>query len=621
MIKSFTRLFSLSMLVLASVAQVNGQGVFFSETFASFPATWTSVVRVGNNQPSSAWFHTTEGPTGPFATADLNATTANNGWMIFDSDLNCNIGVGQDAWLISPAIDASDKAVVFLRFQTYYRRFLDVANVRVGTNLNDLDNWATIDVFPGLTNNQFGGGDATVNPTIKEFNISQWAAGQAQVYFAFQFLSTSAVSSSADIGCAYSWQVDDVELTSQDLTIVNDMRVNTFFARAINTITPASQLEPMGFLADIENIGAGDQTGATLTATIENADEEVIFTSTINYGAIAADSVAENVFFPTQFTPPGTPGEAYTGKYTLTLNGTTDERPDNNVREFDFIVSDTTFAKELGSNLGGFSATSTSSYSWGNIYYVPNGDGYVASTVSFALGNAEALAGRSVTTLLYKWNGDLNDDGQVNPAEYGSAPISFNSYTIEGTETGANALITIPIDIDGNQIALEDNSYYLLAIQYTTEDNVTMSTLATNQIDYTGMWFYTDSLGSPRYGSAFDPGNTGTYGFVFTVSPLIRLNIGALVSTEELPLPAGAVAVFPNPANEQIVLDLNFEQSTPLVDITVMDITGKTVITERRQNIQQEQLALNSARLPAGTYNVRIRTNQGVTVKRIVVQH
>lgn len=623
MIKFFTRCFTLALLLALGATNGNAQSVFFTEDFdGGLPSDWTSVVRLGNNQPSSAWFHTTEGPTGAFATDPLASTTAANGWMIFDSDLNCNIGVGQDAWLISPVINASDKAIVYLRFETYYRRFLDVVNIRVGTNINDLNSWATIDLFPGLANNQFGGGSAAVNPTLMEVNLTQWAAGQSAVYFAFQFLSTPDVAG-GDIGCAYAWQVDDVELTDQDLTIQNDMQVNSFFARAPNAVTPASQLESFGFIADVQNNGAQSAQSSTLTVSIKDADNTEVFTSSIQYGSIASDSTAENVFFPTEFTPPSTPGELYTGSYTISLVGATDEEPDNNARTFQFAVSDTTFSKEFGTGLVGLryggADGQTRSYSWGNIYYVPNGTGYGANSVSFFLANADELAGRTISTFLYRWDGDVNEDDQINIAELaGGAPIAFNSYEIAGDETG---LITIPVDLDGNQIALEDGYHYFIAVQYATEDNQFMFMAATQQLDYSGMWFYSDSLNRPRYAAAADVGNTGTYFLTFNAVPVIRLNIGPLTSTKEPTLAEGSVSVFPNPANEEVKVAFSLETPSAEVELSIMDMSGKVIRTEQYQNLYRDQLTVNTANLPAGAYNIRVRTQQGVSVQRIAVQH
>jgi len=54
---------------------------------------------------SSNWIYSTTGPQGPFDIGIITSTTAGNGFMIFDSDLNCE--GPQDVWLISPSFDAN----------------------------------------------------------------------------------------------------------------------------------------------------------------------------------------------------------------------------------------------------------------------------------------------------------------------------------------------------------------------------------------------------------------------------------------------------------------------------------------------------------------------------------
>ncbi len=575
---------------------------------------------LGNNQPSSAWIHTTVGPTGAFATAPLASTTASNGWMVFDSDLNCNIGVGQDAWLISPAVNTTGRETVFLSFQTFYRNFYDVANVRVGTNLNNLSSWATFPVFPGVGPNAFGGGSANVNPQIINLDLTSAAAGQAAVYFAFQFRSTTNEGPANLIGCAYAWQIDDVALLAGDPRAPNDMRVNDFFAFAPNAATPASQLEPFGFIADIQNVGSATQSASTLTVRIENSNEVEIFSTSINYGSIASDSTAENVFFPVQFTPPAVP-DIYLGSYTLTLASGPDANPANNVKEFEFAVTDTTFSKELYATRT-VAPAADDNYAYGNVYFMPNGNNFRASSVSFRMGNASQVAGRSLTTLLYKWNGDINGDLRANPAEYGSAPIAFNSYTIVGDE--AFNTVNIPIDLDNNIIPLENNAYYIIVVQYTTEDDQAFFLLANDDYDYQATYFYSDSLGAPRYAGALDVGNTNTYsllGFGFDIVPVVRLHIQPITSTQEELLAASSVSVFPNPANEQFTLSLNLDAPSSQVEISVMDVSGKVLSVQRYQNLYREKLTIPTAQLPSGTYNIRVRTDKGIVVKRMVVQH
>ncbi|HRF37685.1 MAG TPA: T9SS type A sorting domain-containing protein, partial [Saprospiraceae bacterium] len=102
---------------------------------------------------------------------------------------------------------------------------------------------------------------------------------------------------------------------------------------------------------------------------------------------------------------------------------------------------------------------------------------------------------------------------------------------------------------------------------------------------------------------------------------VIRLNIGPLTSVQEPALAAGAVSVFPNPANEEVKVAFKLDAPSAEVEVSIMDLSGKVLRTERHQNLFRDQLTINTAQLPAGAYNVRIRTEQGVAVQRVVVQH
>ncbi|MEM1218681.1 MAG: choice-of-anchor J domain-containing protein, partial [Bacteroidota bacterium] len=132
--------------------------VFFSEDFegGGIPADWMAMEVAGNGQAFSNWVYTTVGPEGPFSTGPLESTSSDNGWVMFDSDSNCNIMMAQEAWLITPAIDCSDKDVVILQYENLWRVFNDRAQIRVGTDLNDLANWALYDPYGTLSNNDWG---------------------------------------------------------------------------------------------------------------------------------------------------------------------------------------------------------------------------------------------------------------------------------------------------------------------------------------------------------------------------------------------------------------------------------------------------------------------------------
>jgi len=599
------------------------QSAFFSEDFGGgFPAGWSVIKRLGNNLPSAFWIRTTFGPQGQFATDPLNSTSADNGWMIFDSDLNCNAPQGQDSWLISPAIDASDKEAVWLAFETFYQTFNDRPAIRIGSNLNNLNTWASVEVFPGIIANQYGGiieGDEDLNPQVILLNLSEYMAGEEATHFAFQFLSTNATNNGGGnlIGCAYNWQIDDVRLTDYDPRPENDMQVNAFFAIAPNAVTPYTQVEPIGFLADIRNAGRLTQAESTLKITIEDSDGVLVYQDSMLYGSIAPDSIAQNVFFATEFSPPPV-ANIYTATYSVHTEAE-DEVPANNSRSFVFEISDTLFAKERGAEQV-LTASDDVNFTFGNVFYVPNGSNLYARHLSFAVANANELSGKTVNTYLYRWYGNANDDFLATPDEYGEAPVAFNAYTFTGDE--GNNLITVPVDLDGNGIALESGVYYIAAVEYQTSDNQELMMLVSTEFDYRAGFFYTDSLMRPRYAAVIDVGNTGDLdwtGFGLDLVPVVRLSISAPTSTAEQILPIGAARLHPNPAKGLATLALDLPQQTREVLLQLYDSNGKAIWQQSHTNVQQASIPLGLQTLASGIYWLRVRADSGIATLKLAV--
>ncbi|MEL6942550.1 MAG: hypothetical protein AAFO82_07770, partial [Bacteroidota bacterium] len=293
--------FYLLMLFFLSAVSINAQNTFFTETFnGGIPNNWSVVTPQGNGAASADWTWTNFGPMGDFSIGALLSTSVSNGWMIFDSDLNCS-GQTQESWLIAPRQDASNLSTVFLNFETFYASFNDRPTLEVSI---DSMNWESIEIFPNVGANDFGGGSDEVNPQIVNIDLSDIVAGQSSFWFAFRFLSSSATQNGGDgIGCAYSWQLDDVALTDGDSRAADDLSIsNTFFVVAPNSLTPASQIQPLNFLAAAVNEGSQDQTNVTVGIRIENEGGDVVFSEDGSIEFLGVDST-EIVVFEDQFTP------------------------------------------------------------------------------------------------------------------------------------------------------------------------------------------------------------------------------------------------------------------------------------------------------------------------------
>ncbi|NJL74658.1 MAG: T9SS type A sorting domain-containing protein [Saprospiraceae bacterium] len=597
------------LLFLFGMSSVMAQDVFFSEDFdQGLPNTWKSIKIQGNTTPSASWIWTRTGPQGSFPTPSLRSTTASNGWMIFDSDLNCRLDA-QEVWLMSPRLSGTGKDVVFLNFQTLYRTFNDVVTIEVS---RDSMNWTSIEVFPDLTANDFGGDN---NPELVNINISDVAAGAEQFWFAFRFLSDANTNNGGQgFGCGYNWQVDDVELSSTDPRAPNNLAiVSNSFGIAPNLFTPASQVEPFGFIADIENIGSADQVEVNLNLSIQNnVTDAIVFEEDVVIELLKQDSTT-SVVFTNQFSPEPEQG-IYFGTYSLTLSGNDADTTDN-VSQFAFAVSDTIFSKFINIT-GGLAPASSNSYAYGNCFYVPKGEGFFGRYVTFAVSNADELTDRSITILTYKWDGDLNGDLAATPNEYGNQPIAFNGYTFTGDETG---FITVPMSLDEVGIPLENDAYYFVVIQYETNDQQVMFTAISDEFDYTNMFLWSVFVNdSPRYASVLDVGNTGDYdliGFGLDVVPAVDMSIGNSPDLVSSVLPklsnAHKIEITPNPATEYFVVNFDLATSQE-VSLRLLDVQGKVIQQTLPQRIQQESLRFNTSHLAAGTYFLYVAAEEGV---------
>lgn len=610
----------LSTLMLVSLAfSLSAQGEFFNEDFdGGLPDDWTALEVTGDGQAFSNWEHTTVGPTGAFAIAALMSTTADNGWMIFDGDANCS--GSQEAWLISPAIDCSDKESVFLVADNYYRRFQDVSTIMVGTDLDDTANWTEYTPFENVAVNSWGDGAATgalaANPQVLNVDITADAAGVNGVYFAFRFVGT----------CDYSWQVDDVRLTETDPRPANDMRVNTFFATATTAVAPLNQTDSIYFLADIENIGADEQTNVNLQATVE-FNGATVFDETLAYGNIISDSLAENQLFPQAFLP--TEEGLYDVTYTLTSDAE-DEDPENNTRSYQFVISDTLFARNLTAsnpNRPGWNPGDDHVWAYGTTYFVRNGAGNFSRYLNFNVGQ-DSDVGESIIFTLYQWE-DANDDRNVDPDE--RLPLGFILYEVDGTETD-NTTVSMPFQAFGgnDNIELLDNTLYAINMEYTPTD-ITTSNIEigfAQDLDYGATDFlHGQFLGNVRLSNFLtilpdlQDVSFGNFTFGSDTSPALNWSIGeSLPSSVDQTLPlTDKVEVNPNPAVDYANVNFDLDEVSSEVEVKIFDASARLLSVQKLNNVSEGSINVDVSNYQPGQYFVSFKTDKGFAARHLTV--
>ncbi len=549
-----------------------------------------------------------------------------NGAAVFSSDAydnlpgaDCGTGGGpcpaiQIGELISPPIDLSNStaAGVSLRFYQMARQFQ--STFFVGYSIDGGVTWDSTEINQELEVN--GAAETTVTkiPLVG-------AVGQPDVRVKFRYEANY-----------YYWIIDDVQIVEQE---ANNLRVNeNFYATPANAITPLSQVEPLLFLADIENIGAVDQSNVILNLSITDEDENEVFSADNDYGTVPANTIVENILFTDTYSP-DTEG-MFNGIYSISSDAEDDD-PTNNTREFEFMVSDTTFAKEFGATrtivpaASNYDAGAPFSYAYGNHFYIANGtdeggNAYVSRSISFALQGTAESAGKELIIFLYKWE-DTDPEADVPQAEPEERElINFAIYTIQGDEVETD-LITLPYD-DGPSV-LEEGAHYLVMVEYPATEQVNVVLGASDVIDYSATIFASNLAGTPRFGSFLGVPADGdlageaysSLGFGRDLVPVVRLNVtSSAVDGIDVQVLKNEFKLFPNPATDQISVQMNLKELAKTATVRIYDIAGRQIMQQTYDNIHKERFIYNLNNFAAGTYKLQVVTDRGMGTKLFVVK-
>ena len=551
----------------------------------------------------------------------LASASKANGAAVFNSDFLDGGGTApapQISELISPKIDLSNEKDVAVVFSQNFINFRAKGYIEYSR-----DNGATWSGRTLVMNNEIAK-QGTQNTTLKVRVALPNAGNTANFKFKFVF-----------DGDYYAWIIDDVSIVKLE---DYNLRCNkNFYAIAENFNTPVAQARPYLFLNDIENVGAKPQA-ATHYITV-NQGATNVFRDSLKYSAFPIDSAIENKLFAQAFTPK-TKG-AYTAIYSI-KGANADFDATDNVIQFPFSVSDSTFAKER-SRSGSIQPSNSvapgkdASWAFGNAFFVQKGKGFKSGTIEFALTNATALKGTPLTVSLREWEDTDGDSSITNMDEL--KIVGLLDYTIVGNEkspalntpvTKLTSVYAPNFDFAKKPILLKDNTYYVAMLEFdgTANPTVTPAVGTSNEFDFLPTFFtYAGEGKAATFTSMLNlPGDSGAKfyrsGFGVGSTPMIRWNVVAVPSAavEDTKLAETAVKVGPNPSSDYINVAFNFENTMQTEEVRIVDAAGRTVSTQNYKNIQVDNVTIDLNKYTNGMYEMYIKTDTGVTTKTFVVQ-
>ncbi len=613
---------------------------------------WTvNNITCANGADVDMWTFSADGAVpGSCGGGQLTSPSNCNGAMGFSSDFldsgngDCGTGGGacgapQIGELISPVIDLTNAGVpgVSLKWWQNSRQFTSTYIVSFTTDGGE--NWNDIPV-----NTEYVTNDPAVNEQRRVF-LPGAVGNEIQVKFRYE-------------ANYYFWVVDDVQIVE---TEANNLQVDPFYAIPNNVVVPISQVEPVYFLADVRNIGSADQTNVNLNMTVTDETGSVVYTDDLSYGTIAAGTDVQNIPFNNGWTPDDVLG-TYTGTYTISSDNE-DFDNSNNVQSFNMQVSNTLFAKELGATRflapaeANWDEGAPKSWGMGNIFTITQGiykDSLItASSATIGVSNRNAgLAGQSIEVWLYEWI-DADSDGNVTDAE--RTRLGFGQLIFDGDGSGTPTFLEYDVPffnfVSSNPeeaIILNEGSTYIVMMEYTDTDpapdaDIDFEIVAGDDLDYGAQIFLNSpatqdpdgndlglGVGLPRYamalalppdGSFASGPDFSTVGFGREIAPVVRLNLQLIpVSSTEQLSDDNILNVFPNPTSDKVNVQMDLVNVASKLNLSIYDTRGQEIMTQEYSNIQSDNLSFDVSKYAAGTYYIAITTEEGVKMKKFVVQ-
>ncbi len=624
------RIFTLFCLLGLGFSQVKAQAILWggpndpNSTFAGGINGW-STQGLSSADPTKAdsaiWYWSAAGSAAGGAyygtRGAISSPSKANGAMVFNSDLYDNAGIAgnfgngkcpspHSGVLVSPVINCTTFGSVALKFNQYYRNFQSTTFIDV-TNDGGA-NWTSFQVNADIAVNA-----ETRNNSQITIDISNVAAQQANVQFRFRFE-----------GEYYYWIIDDVQLIEVP---AYDLSLNSHFYTPQAYRQPKSQIcnDTMVFSANIGNKGSKAQTNVVLVGEIIGIDRKtVVYRDSVIIDRL--ETTDDDTSFRTNnfFVPNTLDYGRYFFRYTVYgKDATGDYNQLDNQQVDSFEISLNEFAKAPRST-GGVRAGSGAGYIFGNLYRTSDcwnaNDKFKATKVRFQLvaNPGGSLDQYSVSIYMMK----VNDDVEADWSNFdGSGGITSPSVEILSAEsfTGTTEQNYTPIEVDLTDfntgdpgINLVQNGRYFFGVEHpaTPTGGVPIFHAISNEKSYNSQSFSTFVI--DQAGEWFN-------GFQGTNTPILELILEIITATDEKPLPSQTMELYPNPvSNNDLKVALQFNKATN-ANITIAQLDGRVLGINPYKEVKNEVIAIPTTELKAGTYLIRVTTDEGSLTKKFTV--
>ena len=542
-------------------------------------------------------------PDGGAPIAAINSTSADNGFLMVDSDGAANEVDIENCWIqTDDPIDCSEHPFVTLSFETYYRMWDGGANdgnefcfVEISTDGVTWPDVTTTDDEPGRFEvfPDFTTGVESSNPELIEIDITSAAGGEEQVWIRFRWRGTF----------GYAWMIDDMKLAD---TATNDLKSNGYASYTDQATwaqdtglgfweygaIPQSQIQEFVFSANVANNGSAPQPNTIMDVAVNGSS---VGTTDLGF---TLPYLGRDTLRLQGYTPPSDLG-VYDVTYTFSSDSL-DEDDSNNVAEQSFEITEYQYGRDNGVFTGVFPFDGSVEYQAATPYVFVEEATIYAIDVAFM--NTSEPNTDVLVHVLDLANLDIFASSDETPIL--NPDVNGNSTDDSGNVTWYTIELEDPFEVAAGEA-------WVASVEHQGGPNVQI-----------GESKYTPDQTAFVYGP-FGANQTINWYFTNEV-PMVRFNLNPnpVVNVEEV---EGANFTLmqnrPNPTDVMTTISYELNQ-TDNVSLEVRDITGKLVYTEAfgQQPTGTNNIDLNVDGYEAGIYTYTLVVGGERLTNRMIVK-
>ncbi len=411
-------------------------------------------------------------------------------------------------------------------------------------------------------------------------------------------------------------------------------------------VVPADQIETGDFIfspgAVLNNMGVKEASNPTVTATInyipKGGTSTQVYQDSNSIESLLPDSSSNLINLPA-FDP--APSEE--GTYKVTYEVSSDSLDTGtciyNQTDFTFTLSDNVYSKSGwdDENHRPAKTKEITISGGGNIEFLSNfhiktGIGNKLDRVQFYVEtSAENLAGMLFESYVYEWQ-DINGDSRMNNDEI--EPVAIASKQFEQNYQENNTWLELEYTdfatrtTEGYDIP-KDNVNYFIGVRYQGTEYVYFG--FDEGYDYTQYFNYLIShaafteMDYPYIAiTSWDDSNIPNVesGFLFYdfLSPIATALVINPVSTSSKSHQEELISfdIYPNPAIDNLTIDLNLEKQFTILECQIIDASGRIFHSLRNEYLVESKISFDVNGLPSGEYFVKLISEKEIGTKAFI---